>query len=151
MKRFRFRLEELLRIRRYYERTWEIKLAEASGHCVRLEGLLRELEAERLENTSCSVGGLIYDIAELHVRNEYLRRIDSETRTAKSELERRIKERDEINRQYLIASKNRKILEKLEERKAGEYYKIQLKEEGKALDEIGSQLMIRSAILGEKG
>lgn len=151
MKRFKFRLEELLRIRRYHERTWEIKLAEVVGHCVRIEGVLKELDAERIANSSCSVDGFIYGLSDLYARNEYLRRIDSETKTAKTELEKKLKEREEVNREYLVASKNRKILEKLEERKAEEYYKIQLKEEGKALDEVGSQMKIRSAILGEKG
>ncbi len=151
MRRFRFRLEELLRIRRYHERTWELRLAEVSGHCVRLEGRLRELASEREANSACSVGGLPYGLSELYARNEYIRRLDAEAKTAKTELEKRMKEREEVNREYLAASRNRKILEKLKERKSEEYYRLQLKEEGKALDEIGAQLRIRSAHTGEKG
>jgi len=151
MRRFRFRLEELLRIRRYHERTWELKLAEVSGHCVRLEGRIKELTAEKETNSACSVGGLPYGLSELYARNEYLRRLDAETAAAKLELGKRLKEREEVNREYLAASKNRKILEKLKERRSEEYYRLQLKEEGKAIDEIGAQLRNRSANTGEKG
>ena len=150
MRRFKFRLEELLRIRRHIEHGWEMKLAEATGICARLEGRIRELREDREANTACSLEGILYPLTDLLARGLYAARLEGEIKSAGKELAAGIRERDKVNVAYLAASRDRKVLEKLEERKAAEYYRTQLREEGKALDEIGAGLAVR-ARTGEKG
>ena len=47
MKRYRFPLEFLLDLRREKEREWEIRLARATGDCVRLTERIRDTEDRR--------------------------------------------------------------------------------------------------------
>jgi len=49
-------------------------------------------------------------------------------------------ERDKIKNQYLEVSKKRKILDKLRERRAAEYYKEAKDEEIKSMDDMNSAL-----------
>jgi flagellar export protein FliJ len=46
------------------------------------------------------------------------------------------KKREEVNRSYLAASRARKVLDKLKERRAEEYYEEQRRKEGKTMDEF---------------
>jgi len=150
MRRFNFRLESLLRIRLHRERVREIELARATGACVLLEARLRELREERMEVQSCSFQGIPYPVPVLLARNAYGLRLDGEIAAAEKELEKKLQEREEINREYLAASRDRKVLDKLKERRARESREDRLREEGKALDEIAMGLAVRSRS-GERG
>jgi flagellar FliJ protein len=145
MRSFKFRLEEFLRIRRHIERNSELKLAEVTGRYILLEGRLKDLGEEKALHGACSVDGVLYGLAELQARGAYLKRIDHDIEGTRRDLAKTEKEKEKANREYLEAAKNRKVLDKLKERKAAEYYKEHLKDDIKALDEIGANLKIRSA------
>jgi flagellar FliJ protein len=146
MKRYKFRLERLLQLRRYVERRWEMKLAEITGECVRLEKHIRGLQREKDSYAGFAEGGAAYSVNEILVRETFRSRIDLEMEKASGELESARKKREEVNASYLAASRARKILDKLKERKAEEYYGELRREEAKIMNETA---MFQAA--GRKG
>jgi flagellar FliJ protein len=143
MRKFNFRLENFLRIRLHREKNLEIQLAQATGICLSLQHHIQELKEEISENSACTVGGILFDPSDLSVRNLYGKRLEKELHKTKEELVRREQERVKIQQKYLEASRDRKVLEKLKERKSAEYYEMQEKEEIKILDEIAGQFVLQ--------
>jgi flagellar FliJ protein len=135
MKRYSFRLERLLTLRRYKERVWEIKLAEATGKCVRLENHIRDMRAESREYAGFCSDGLMYPAADILAREGFRKRLQIELEQACGALEKARAEREEVNRSWLAASRERKILDKLREREEEEYYGEQRREEAKIMNE----------------
>jgi flagellar FliJ protein len=135
MKSYKFRLERLLQIRRYKERLWEMKLAEITGKCVRLENHILDLRNEKNAYAGFSSGGALYSAADILTREHFRSRLGREMDETAGQLEKARAEREDINRSYLAASRERKVLDKLKERKAEEYYEDQRREESKIMDE----------------
>ena len=146
MHRFVFRLEGLLRIRRHVEEQCELVLAEVSGRCVRLERSMRDLAAERVGHLACSLDGMLMDFEELRSRTLYLRRLDRDLERARAERARLEVERTKAQAAYFKASRDRKVLDRLKERRSGEYYKKQLYEDSKVLDEVGQNMHGRAKV-----
>jgi flagellar FliJ protein len=141
MKRFNFRLEPFLRIRAYREKISELALARAVGHCVSLQGHLQDVRREIQENTACSIGGILLDLSELQARNAYRSWLEKDLHSTQEGLARAELERKKKQEEYLTASRDRKVLEKLKERKAEEYYDVQWKEEYKRMDEVADRFV----------
>jgi flagellar FliJ protein len=157
VKQFHFRLERLLEIRAFRERGWLAKLAEASGHCARVARQLRaNTEARqgafgidarrgyRQPGGYGQPGGYPLDLDLLTYRERYIARLGAEKHRLNEELENRKRQRDEVQKKYLEVSKDRKILDKLKERKAAEYYAHGRREEFKAQDDLSCDRFIRS-------
>ncbi|MDR1625247.1 MAG: flagellar export protein FliJ [Spirochaetia bacterium] len=142
MKRYSFRLERLLQLRRHEERRWEIRLAEITGACVRLENHIRRLQGEKDKYAGFCEGGELYPISEILVREGFRGRLDSEIEETGEELGLARRKREEVNRAYLDASRARKVLDKLKERRAGEYYEEQRRQERKIMDETAVSRMV---------
>lgn len=148
MKRFHFRLERLLEIRAFRERQWLAKLAEASGHCVRLARQIQaNLEARReafaTDPRRRDGQGPELDLQLLAYREHYLTRLGVEKRRLAEELGNRRRARDEVQKQYVEVSKERKILDKLKERREAEYYAHGRREEFKTQDDLSCDRFIR--------
>ncbi len=150
MRRFRFRLEKLLDLRRHTERQWELKLAEATGAVALVQRRISEIgeemtagRAERFRETK------VASFDTLYANELYLKRLEDELVVKKEELERKMAERAEIQKEYLEHSKKRKVLDKLKERKEEEYYKEQLNEDFKVADEITAARFGRTKSFGE--
>ena len=63
MRRFQFRLERFLELRRWKEREWEIALAKILGECLLLEKRIAEIAAEiSASMLSVFVAGVRVDI-----------------------------------------------------------------------------------------
>jgi flagellar FliJ protein len=148
MKRYSFRLERLLDLRRHKERVWEMKLAEISGRCVRLENHLRDLRDEKDRYAGFPPDENGYSASDIFVREAFRRRLDCEIEETGRLLEKARQERREVNRSYLEAARERKVLDKLKERKAEEYYEDQRRREGKIMDETA---MFRAIFAGGEG
>ena len=149
MHRFRFRLEGLLKLRRYSEREWELKLAVVTGQCLRLEQEIKNRQEQILSNIrgrSWPEGQL--DLNVLFTMEMYLARLDSEISLFEEELEIKRTERYEVQGKYLDASRHRKVLEKLKERRETEYYTEQKKEDFKVQDDITTGSATRQKITG---
>ncbi len=146
MRRFQFRLERFLELRRWKEREWELKLARALGECLVIENRIREIAEEigasRL--AQFSEGGRV-DVEAMARRELYVQRLALERERAQVTLEEKRREMEKVRARYLEVSKERKVLDKLKERRSEEYYDRQLDEEYKAVDDLNSSAAARSA------
>jgi flagellar FliJ protein len=150
MKKYNFRLERLLRIRRYKERLWEMKLAEITGKCVQLENTIRDLQSEKDAHSSFFAGGVPYSAEDILIQENFRRRLARETEETVAQLEKARKKREEVNRSCMAASRDRKVLDKLKERKAEEYYEEQRGEERKKMDEFAMYRATGAALEGDE-
>ena len=144
MRRFQFRLEQLLTVRRYKEREWELKLAKISGICLSIRNRINEID--RLISKSIATlfrPDSIKDNAYLFSSELYMRRLREERIKREDELKKREKEREEVQKEYLKHSRMRKVLEKFKDKQEEEYYSIMKKEEFKIMDNINNGLFIR--------
>ncbi|MDY7027546.1 MAG: flagellar export protein FliJ [Spirochaetota bacterium] len=142
MRRFQFNLEKILELRRYHERQCELRLGEATGRCNALHCQIQE-RSVRKKNVFAKRGAMGRDISSFLSVEYYTLRMDREIEGLQRELEQAEAERRERQIEFLEASKKRKILDKLKDRKQSLYYREQLKTEQKALDDISSSMYIR--------
>ena len=144
MRRFQFRLERFLELRRWKEREWELKLARAQGECLLLENRIRqigeEIGASRLAQFS---DGRRVDVEAMARRELYVQRLAVERERAQVTLVEKRREMEKVRAGYLEASRDRKVLDKLKERRSVEYYDRQLDEEYKAADDLSSSAAAR--------
>ncbi len=77
----------------------------------------------------------------------YMARLRQERHEHRAELEIRHREREQIQQGYLEASKKRKVLDKLKERRAAEYYLLAKREEFNTADEVNNASMIRASLV----
>ena len=148
MRRFQFRLERFLELRRWKEREWEIALARVQGECLLLEQRIDEITAEigasRLSEYTApgpgQAGGARrrIDVESMARRELYVQRLARERERARAALVERRRELEEVRAKYLEASRDRKVLDKLKERRAAEYYKTQIDEEFKTIDDMNN-------------
>jgi flagellar FliJ protein len=148
MRRFQFRLEKLLKIRRYREREWELKLADITGKCIVLKNRISTSKHniyKTLDKRS-TLGGTI-DIYDLIANETYIARMKQDIVNSGIELEQKKREREKVKKKYLEVSKAKKVLEKLKQRKEEEYYKEAKKEEFKTVDDINAGASIRKHVV----
>lgn len=140
-RRFRFRLERLIELRRYREREWEMKLAKVNGECLHIERKIAETQTREAE--SIALSGKEESILTFRMALEnYIKRLEYERADLRAELSEKRAELEDIMAKYLEAAKKRKVLEKLEQRKADDYYRAQKKEDIKLLNEISTRSRI---------
>ena len=144
MKRFSFKLEKVLELRRYEERKWELKLGEVTGRCTAINHRIRECAEERARAFSgrSLAGGA--GMADFRIADTYAVRLEQEKQRLSGELEECEREREEIRKKFVEASRKRKIIEKLRERQEQQYYHEQRKAEQKEIDDIAAIRYIES-------
>lgn len=135
MKRFHFRLEKVLEVRKYHERLAEMKLAAAAGKCSLLE---RKLMDNALASRNAALqrfagGGDLFDLQTVEL---YVRRLTIEREKTLKALALAEAERETARNQYIAASRDKKLLDKLRERRESEYYHTASREEIKILDDL---------------
>lgn len=139
MRRFEFNLEKVRRLREHEEHERELELGEITSRCVRSQKEIRRRQEEKqrlLGGRSFATGGLAaYAAAEA-----YGQRLDREMGELRRELEELERERGEAQQRFMEASRKRKVLEKLKEKKLERHHREQRKEEQRELDEIGSAM-----------
>jgi flagellar export protein FliJ len=143
MRRFEFDLEKVLELRRYAEREWELKLAEVTGRVLGAEREIADLRAARESTTAVSVRPGRVDMGSLSGRQEYLALIERRTVELRGRLARLEREREEVRAEYLQASRARKAISQLRDRRAAEHYREARKEEAREYDEIGVTLAVK--------
>jgi flagellar protein FliJ len=139
MRRFQFRLERFLELRRWKEREWEISLAKILGECLLMERRIAEIAVEIGASMSSGfvTGGRV-DIEAMARRELYVRRLAVERERTRETLVERRKELEKVRAKYLEAAKDRKVLDKLKERRSEEYYDRQIDEEFKTIDDMNT-------------
>jgi flagellar FliJ protein len=146
MRRFQFRLERFLELRRWKEREWELKLARALGECLVLEQRIRQIGDEIGESRLAAyTEGRRVDVEAMARRELFVQRLAMERERARVTLEEKRREMEKVRARYLEASKERKVLDKLKERRSEEYYGRQLDEEYRTVDDINNSAAARTA------
>ena len=139
MRRFQFRLERFLDLRRWKEREWEIRLAHATGKVIVLKNRIAEIGTEigaSYERSFTSAGAV--DVDAMAGRELYVQRLAAERTRKEAELAVRLRELEEVRGRYLEAARERKVLDRLKDRRAGEYYEHQRDEEYKTVDDLNT-------------
>jgi len=149
MLRFRFRLERFLDIKRYRERQAELSLAAATARCIELQNRMADAKTRMARELvdRAARGGRV-DLEQLRWSEVYRRRLADLHDTSARDLVVREKERRQAQRVYLDASRERKVLGKLRERREREYYHEEKRRDAKTLDDV-SQAGRAARIRGE--
>ncbi|GHT88094.1 hypothetical protein FACS1894137_16180 [Spirochaetia bacterium] len=139
MKRFKFGLQKILELREHAEKEAEIELGKAVGALTLIERRIALVAEERREAAAKRFAAE-NGFAEMQNYERYIIRLDRTRDTllmdaAKAELVVAEK-RDE----YLEAARDRKALDKIKERRRGEYRTFALAEENKELDDVASRM-----------
>ncbi|HVP19024.1 MAG TPA: flagellar export protein FliJ [Spirochaetia bacterium] len=144
MRRFQFRLERFLELRRWKERERELALAKTLGECLLLEKRIAEI-AEEVSASFLSVfrTGSAIDIESMRRRELYVQRLAQERERLGIALARKREELEQVRTRYLEAARERKVLDKLKERQADAYYERQIDEEFKTIDDINTAAATR--------
>jgi flagellar FliJ protein len=139
MRRFQFRLERFLELRRWKERERELALARVLGECLLLERRIADITVE-VATSFLAVfrAGTRIDIESMGRRELYVRRLSLERERTEETLVVKRRELEEVRAKYLEAAKDRKVLDKLKERRESEYYERELDEEFKTIDDINT-------------
>ncbi len=139
MRRFRFRLEKFLDLRRWKEREREIALAKVLGEVLLLEKRIAEIA----EEIAASLFGEFrregrIDVEAMSRRELYAQRLSRERENKRQALVVKNRELEQARARYLEASKERKVLDKLRERREAEYYEHAIDEEFKEIDDLNT-------------
>ena len=145
MKPFSFGLEKILALRVHYENEAKIELGKAVSVLADLESKLFALSRER-ERAAASQFNPGNNAAQIQQYMYYLLRLDYDKgilleETAMAELKV-----EEARNAYLEASKDRKVLDKLKEKRQKEYFKKALLTEAIMLDDISSCARARNTV-----
>jgi flagellar FliJ protein len=150
MKRFRFRLEGLLRLRKVEEERSLGRLRARQAALADVEARRHELESERGRTVDglrrLERGHLQMDEILRHRR--YLLLIENRTREVAAEAIRRTAELREAQRATERAVRERQLVERLRERRRDEHEVGARREEIRDLDEIGSGAAARREARG---
>ncbi|MBN2051244.1 MAG: flagellar export protein FliJ [Spirochaetales bacterium] len=143
MKRFQFNLQRILSLREYKEKEWEIKLGEITGRCVHLQSAVADRIRNREEVLKLRHREGPEDLQYAEYMEDYFQRMMVEQKYLEQELLEAERKRVEIQESFLGASRDRKVLDNLKEKRQKEYYKAQAAAEFKHLDEMNSGAAVR--------
>lgn len=131
MKKFSFNLEKVLSLRKFREQETKIELGRAIGVLTEIEGKIKNVAEERyragsqFSGNGAMVRSYMLYTARLDLQKEQL---------LKEAVQAEIKV-DAARSVFIEASRDRKVLDKLKEKREAEYRKLVFAEETKALDD----------------
>lgn len=149
MRRFAFKLEKVLELRRYHEREWESRLAEITGRVLDVEREISAWTGRRQATGGTRIPSGRVDMGALHSREDFLILVDERVRILRNRLVALNAERAKVRERYLEVSKRRKALSRLKERRGDDYYRESLHDEHRVLDEIAGSMASRRALESE--
>ncbi|WP_425060858.1 hypothetical protein SCACP_16120 [Sporomusa carbonis] len=146
MKKFRFRLEALLKFRKTQEEQAQIKLAEATSRLQGEQELLGELQNKLVANFALlsrrqQAGSST--IEALKTCSYYIDKIKRDITIQEEQVAKATAYRQECLEELTTAAKQRKLVASLRDKRLDQYYSELLQEEQKILDELGTQVFIR--------
>jgi flagellar FliJ protein len=134
MKRFHFNLQKVLDLRAYREQDAEIELGRAISRLTELENRLKALAEGR---SQAAAGRFVQSNSAEDIRayERYITRLDVQKEELLKEAARAELAVNEKREAYLAASRERKVLDKLREKRQHEYRKLSFREEVKVVDD----------------
>ena len=145
MRPFTFSLEKVLNLRKFHEDEAKIELGRATGILAELEGRILSIGRERAraadaqfspENSAAMIQQYMY----------YLLRLDNTKEQLLKEAAMAELKVEEARNVFFEASRERKVLDKLKEKRQKEYHKEMLAGETRTLDDISAGAPVRLAI-----
>ena len=134
MLKFSFNLEKILSLRKHREQEREIELGRAIGILSEIEQNIRFVTEERFRSGEQYSG----NSATIRSYMLYADRLDRQKEQLLSDAAVAEQKVDEARVVYIEASRDRKVLDKLKEKREEEYKKFVLDEETKNLDDLAS-------------
>jgi flagellar FliJ protein len=146
MKKFRFDLEKILEIRAYNEKEAEIELGRAIGALTALE---QEIKAATVARSNAARGRFApgNSSAEIQSYDLYIRRLDNHQNRLLKEISEAELKVEAARQSFLEASRERKVFDKLKEKRRQEHRSLMLAEETKTLDDISGVPAARKSLL----
>jgi flagellar FliJ protein len=147
MRAFRFSLEKVLELRAYREQEAEIELGRAIGDLSRIENRIKAV-AENRHRAAAERFSPGNDAMQILSYENYISRLDQERDKLLEDAAQAELVVEEKRNRYLEASRERKVLDKLREKREKEYRKKMFAEETKELDDIsgGKEARLRAGL-----
>ena len=145
MKPFKFSLEKVLALRKFREDETKIELGRAVGLLAEIEMNIRKNAEERVRASSAQFKQGNSAI-EMERYMYYILRLDNSRETMLNDAALAEIKVEEARSIFLEASRDRKVLDKLMEKRLKEYNKAKLENEIKVLDDISSGVLARKAL-----
>jgi flagellar FliJ protein len=139
MKRFVFKLEKILQLRKYEEQEAKIELGRALGALSAIENQLRSLAEERAQAAAAQFSPS-NSAAMIRQYMFYLLRLDNRKEELFKEAAMAEQKAEEAREVFKAAFQNRRILDKLKEKKEQEYKDAREAEEIRTIDDIAGNL-----------
>ncbi|MGL1894309.1 MAG: flagellar export protein FliJ [Spirochaetaceae bacterium] len=142
MRKFNFKLDNVLSIRENIEKEWEAKLGRANSQCQLVQNKIDMCYSQIADSKNDQV-----DITQFQIKCIYEARLLQQISNQKQVLKEREVERDKIKEVYLQKSIDRKVIDKLKDKSKLRYKKYSLKEDSLFIDNINSSAKIREKML----
>ena len=138
MKRFRFNLEKVLKLRQYREEEAKIELGKAIGVLAEIENRIRQNAASRVRAGEERFSGLsgAGGAVSMFAWEGYILRLEREAERLLEEAAQAELAVEEKRKLYIEASRELKVMEKLREKRAAEYRKETLTAQARELDDL---------------
>jgi flagellar export protein FliJ len=121
-------------------------LAAASGLCTRLSRRITENgEAAKVAFYIDPRRGHELDHSLLTYREHYINRLGQEQVKLREELKEKMQQRAQVQGKYQEVSRDKKVLEKLKEKREADYYSQAKLEEFKEVDDLNSSQFVRKS------
>jgi flagellar FliJ protein len=144
MKRFVFKLEKILQLRKYEEQEAKIELGRALGALTAVETRIRSLAEERAR-TAAAQFSPSHSAAMIRQYMFYLLRLDNRKEELLKDAALAEQKAEEAREAFKLAFQNRQLLDKLKEKQEKEYKDAQQAEENKMTDDIAGNLRRKAA------
>ena len=144
MSAFAFPFQKILNLRKFREDEAKMELGRATGVLAELEGRLLVLAGERDRATAAQFSPA-NSVAMIQQYMFYLIRLDNTKEQLLREAAMAELKVEEARNVYLEKSMERKVLDKLKEKRQKEYRKETLAEETKTLDDISAGARLRAS------
>ena len=138
MKRFQFKLQKALELRTRRENDAKLELGRAIGTLSLLEQRISAVAEDRSRATAERFAPE-NDISTIKQYDRYVLRLDAQKETLLSAAEKARGIVDEAREVFLETSRDRKVLDKVKERRMQEYRKLRLMDETKTTDDIAQK------------
>jgi flagellar FliJ protein len=139
-------MQRILDLRAHKEQQWEMKLGKITGECLTIENEITHRREEIFRVRAKP--GVAVDQAYRAAVEQYITRLLIEIEELTVKLEQKQKERQKVQEKFLEASRDRKILDSLKEKREQQYRREQNREDMKILDDLAGAQAVRKMAEG---
>ena len=142
MKKFSFSLEKVLKLRKYREQETKLELGRAVSALAEIERNIQLVAQERVR-AAASQFDSSNSAREIFQHSLYISRLDNTKEKLLADAAAAELKVEEARNIFIEASRERKVLDKLKEKKQAEHKREFYREETKTLDDVASGALAR--------